>query len=252
VAPECNIRCKYCNRRYDCANESRPGVTSRVLEPGDAVPYLDDMLKACPDTSVIGIAGPGDALSDPERTLETIRAVRRARPGLLFCLSTNGLNLPDHVDALAEAGVTHVTLTVNAVAPPVAEQIYDMVRINGTTYHGREAAVLLLLRQRESLIRLKAREISVKINTVILPGINDIHVEAIAGVVAALGADVMNCLPLQPVAGTPFSGMKPPESKAVQRIRKIASHYMPQMNHCRRCRADATGLLQNGPHHTNR
>ncbi|MEQ2789490.1 nitrogen fixation protein NifB, partial [Flavonifractor plautii] len=30
VAPRCNIRCGYCDRRYDCANESRPGVTSEV------------------------------------------------------------------------------------------------------------------------------------------------------------------------------------------------------------------------------
>ena len=28
VAPACNIQCHYCNRKYDCANESRPGVVS--------------------------------------------------------------------------------------------------------------------------------------------------------------------------------------------------------------------------------
>mgnify|MGYP006961820218 CR=1 FL=1 len=28
VAPKCNILCNYCNRKYDCVNESRPGVTS--------------------------------------------------------------------------------------------------------------------------------------------------------------------------------------------------------------------------------
>ncbi|MFQ7453900.1 MAG: hypothetical protein ACLRNQ_23780 [Flavonifractor plautii] len=33
VAPRCNIRCGYCDRRYDCANESRPGVTSEVISP---------------------------------------------------------------------------------------------------------------------------------------------------------------------------------------------------------------------------
>ena len=29
VAPACNIQCHYCNRKYDCANESRPGVGFR-------------------------------------------------------------------------------------------------------------------------------------------------------------------------------------------------------------------------------
>ena len=25
VAPACNIQCNYCNRKFDCSNESRPG-----------------------------------------------------------------------------------------------------------------------------------------------------------------------------------------------------------------------------------
>jgi nitrogen fixation protein NifB len=33
VAPACNIQCNYCNRKYDCANESRPGVVSELLTP---------------------------------------------------------------------------------------------------------------------------------------------------------------------------------------------------------------------------
>ena len=36
VAPRCNIQCNYCNRKYDCCNESRPGVTSEVLTPEQA------------------------------------------------------------------------------------------------------------------------------------------------------------------------------------------------------------------------
>jgi len=28
VAPTCNIQCNCCNRKYDCANESRPDVVS--------------------------------------------------------------------------------------------------------------------------------------------------------------------------------------------------------------------------------
>ena len=32
VAPACNIQCNYCNRKYDCSNESRPGVVSRSAD----------------------------------------------------------------------------------------------------------------------------------------------------------------------------------------------------------------------------
>ena len=41
VAPRCNIQCNFCDRKMDCLNESRPGVTSSVLSPGQAVYYLD-------------------------------------------------------------------------------------------------------------------------------------------------------------------------------------------------------------------
>lgn len=37
VAPACNIQCNYCNRKYDCSNESRPGVTSERLTPEQAL-----------------------------------------------------------------------------------------------------------------------------------------------------------------------------------------------------------------------
>ena len=44
VAPKCNIQCRYCDRKYDCANESRPGVTSAVLTPDQAMVHLEEML----------------------------------------------------------------------------------------------------------------------------------------------------------------------------------------------------------------
>src|SRR3974390_2423137 len=36
VAPASNIQCNYCNRKYDCANDSRPGVVSETLTPEQA------------------------------------------------------------------------------------------------------------------------------------------------------------------------------------------------------------------------
>src|SRR5512141_2362980 len=37
VAAACNIQCHYCHRKYDCANESRPGVVSERLTPEEAI-----------------------------------------------------------------------------------------------------------------------------------------------------------------------------------------------------------------------
>ncbi|MGA2223888.1 MAG: nitrogen fixation protein NifB, partial [Syntrophobacteraceae bacterium] len=65
VAPQCNIRCNYCNRKYDCVNESRPGVTSAVLSPLQAARYVEKILEREPRISVAGIAGPGDPFANP-------------------------------------------------------------------------------------------------------------------------------------------------------------------------------------------
>ncbi|MDY0228157.1 MAG: radical SAM protein, partial [Desulfomicrobium apsheronum] len=129
VAPGCNIQCNYCNRKYDCVNESRPGVTSAILPPDKAVEYLDEVLRKEPRITVVGIAGPGDPMAEAKRTIETIERINRKYPDMLYCLSSNGLALPEHVDRLAELGVTHVTVTMNAVDPEIGAKIYSWVRV---------------------------------------------------------------------------------------------------------------------------
>lgn len=250
VAPECNIQCNFCNRLYDCANENRPAVTRGILEPGNVLTHLDMLFRRRCDISVVGIAGPGDPLCEPERTLETVRAISSVYPDLLLCISTNGLNLSEYIDDLAEAGVTHITVTINAVDPFIGQKIYSRVTINNHTYQGIEAAEILFSRQREAIVRLKKRGIIVKINTVVIPGINVDHIEIIAEEVARLGADVMNCIPMIPVPDTIFEPLGEPTGGGIERIRHSASIHIPQMYHCQRCRADAVGLLCSHEEHS--
>ncbi len=73
VAPRCNLQCNFCNRKFDCMNESRPGVTSAVLTPNQAADYLDTMMKKEPNLTVVGISGPGDPFDNPVETMATIR-----------------------------------------------------------------------------------------------------------------------------------------------------------------------------------
>jgi nitrogen fixation protein NifB len=75
VAPRCNIQCKFCNRKFDCVNETRPGVTSAVLSPGQAMVYMEEVFAQKGNISVVGIAGPGDPFANPEVTLETLSRV---------------------------------------------------------------------------------------------------------------------------------------------------------------------------------
>ncbi|MDD5642884.1 MAG: radical SAM protein [Syntrophales bacterium] len=243
VAPKCNILCNYCNRKYDCVNESRPGVTSAVLSPAQATAYLEEVLAAEPRITVAGIAGPGDPFANPRETMATIRLVREKFPQLLLCLATNGLGLLPHVQELAELGVTHVTITVNAVDPEIGKKIYSWARDGKVVYRGLQAAELLLERQLAAIAALKSRGITVKVNTIIIPGVNDHHVGDVARKMAALEVDVLNLMPVYPNSDTPFAHIPEPLPAQMALLRQEAEEFLPQMRHCTRCRADAVGLL---------
>lgn len=245
VAPRCNIQCNYCNRKYDCANESRPGVASAVLTPAQALEYTCRVLEREPRITVVGIAGPGDPMANPEETLETLRLIRAAFPHLLFCLSSNGLAMPEYADDLAALGVSHATITMSTTDPDTGGRIYAWARDGSKTLRGRDAAELLLERQKLSMAALKARGLAVKVNTIMIPGVNadDAALAAVAAQAARLGADLMNLMPLHPTQDTPFAGLAEPARDEVAAARGRLAPIVPQMTHCRRCRADAVGLL---------
>jgi len=243
VAPRCNIQCNFCNRKYDCLNESRPGVTSTVLTPQQAVAYLGSVVEKRPEISVMGIAGPGDPFANPDETMETLRLARKKFPKMILCVATNGLNVAPYVNEMADLKVSHVTLTINAVNPAIGGEIYAWVRDGKRPLRGEEAATALSARQMEALVKLKARGITVKVNTIIMPGVNDDHIPDIAEKVSGLGADIMNLMPMVPVKGAVFENVPPPDTLTTARLRLQCGQLLPQMTHCARCRADAVGYI---------
>jgi len=243
VAPKCNIKCNYCDRKYDCVNESRPGVTSTVLSPEQAGVYMEKVLEKEPRITVAGIAGPGDPFANGEETMETLRLIRRKFPQMILCLASNGLAIGPNIDELASMNVSHVTITVNAVDPAIGEKIYAWVRDGKVLHRGRAAAELLLARQLAAIEKLKTHGITVKINCIVIPDINNHHVVEVARKMKELGVDLLNCMALFPNIDTPFGAIPQPDKQTIAAIRTEAEQFLPQMRHCTRCRADAVGLL---------
>lgn len=244
VAPKCNVSCNFCNRKYDCINESRPGVTSVVLSPGQAVEAVNRIRSRKPNIMVAGIAGPGDPMATPELTKETISKIHEAHPDMNLCLSTNGLNLPDHVDDLVKIGVTHFTVTINTVDPEIASKIYAWIRPEKLAVRGIKAGRYMLAQQLKAIRKLKRHpQVILKINCVFIPGVNDKHILEVAQKVAAMGADRFNCIPLYPAEGSVFENLPKANLIELAKVRDAAETHLPQMKYCARCRADAAGLL---------
>ncbi len=247
VAPACNIQCNYCNRKYDCANESRPGVVSERLTPEQAAKKVVAVASTIPQMTVLGIAGPGDPLANPAKTFKTFELVAKQAPDIKLCLSTNGLALPEHIDTIVKFNIDHVTITINMVDPEVGAKIYPWIFYKHKRYEGIEAAKILSDHQLRGLEMLTERGILCKVNSVMIPGINDRHLVDVNRAVKSRGAFLHNIMPLisAPEHGTVFglTGQRGPTAQELKALQDSCEGEMNMMRHRRQCRADAVGLL---------
>ena len=240
VAPKCNIQCNYCVRQFDCVNESRPGVCSKVLTPQEAVKLVRKVVEKHQFIKVIGIAGPGEPLAN-EETFETLRLLKEEFPTPIKCLSSNGLMLPEYVDLLHEYDVGNITVTLNAVDPAIGEKIYSFVEWEGKKLYGREAAEKLLSQQLKGIELAVAKKMLVKVNCVYIPGVNDQHIVDVAKTVGEMGVFTFNVIPVIPQYK--FSNITPPTPEDKIAMQDSCAPFVRQMRHCQRCRADAIGCL---------
>lgn len=249
VAPACNIQCHYCNRKYDCSNESRPGVTSGRLSPVDAIKKILYIGAHIKQLSVVGIAGPGDALANPKQTLETLRLTQKYAPDLKLCISTNGLSLPHYVDELSSVGVDHITVTINTLDPKIGAKIYPWIYDTKSKkrYKGEEGATMLLNRQLKGIELCVKKGILIKANSVLIPGVNEKDLVNVSKKLKELGVFLHNIMPLlsKPEFGT-YYGLNNQRSASDAEVLKAQEECgmdMKLMTHCRQCRADAVGII---------
>ncbi|ADG81564.1 nitrogenase cofactor biosynthesis protein NifB [Thermincola potens] len=243
VAPKCNINCNYCNRKFDCLHESRPGVTSEILTPQSAEQKFRRVKAQIENLSVVGIAGPGDALANWETTKESIERVKAIDPEIIFCLSTNGLLLPEYYHEIISLGIKHVTVTVNCLNPEIGARIYGHILYKGKRYEGETGAAILIKNQLEGIRLLAENGVLVKVNIVMIKDINDFHIPDIVKKVKELGAFMTNIMPLIPAPGSAFENYQQTSMKELNKMRNQCQLHLHQMHHCRQCRADAIGLL---------
>ncbi len=243
VSPVCNIQCRFCTRQFD-KSLVRPGVSSLVLKPEEVVSTIRKAKELCKELTVVGIAGPGDTLAT-DHALDAFEQVKANFPELICCLSTNGFRLPDKIDRIAAIGIETITVTVNAVDPEIEAKINDhVIDENGVKHEGITGAKLLIERQLEGIKRACEKDIVVKINSVLVPGINDSHIAEVARVTASLGASLLNIIPLIPQ--NDMKDITAPTCELLDKVRKEAGKYLEVFRHCKHCRADALGIPGKG------
>ena len=251
VAPKCNIQCNYCSRKYDCANESRPGVTSKVITPEEALELFIKYKRLLENLTVVGIAGPGDPLANPYETFKTFELIRNVNSNIKLCLSTNGLVLHKFIYEIKFFKIEHVTITINTIDEKIGKNIYAYIRYNSKIIKGTEASNILIENQLEALRLLSQMGVITKINTVLIPGINDANISLVARMIKKNGCFIHNIVPLinPNDKSTMFSkkGIREPSNEELSFARIEAAMEFGGMtnvmHHCKQCRSDAVGLL---------
>jgi len=228
VSPTCNIQCGFCVRARNF-DENRPGVAAGVLKPNEAEETVRKALELCPEITVVGIAGPGDTLASGH-AIEAFRNVHAEFPALIKCLSTNGLELPGKARLLWDVGVRTITVTVNAVSQDILSKIVSWVKDDKD----------LISAQLQGIRECSAIGMTVKVNTVLIPGVNDEHIAKVAETVKEAGAARHNIIPLIP--RNEFAETPPPTCEQIEKARREAGRYLEQFRHCKHCRADACGI----------
>jgi nitrogen fixation protein NifB len=132
---------------------------------------------------------------------------------------------------------------MNSYDPEISSKIYDFVIWNKKKLTGKDAAERLLTNQLEGIKKCVSLGMLVKVNIVLIPGINDHHIPDLVKNVKELGVYIVNILPLIPVEGTKFSSLRAPTPEERKKLMNLCSDGVRMMRHCRQCRADAIGLL---------
>lgn len=188
---------------------------------------------------VVGIAGPGDPLANAE-TFETLGLIHKEYPHLLKCMSTNGLLLEDKIPEVVDVGVRALTITINAADSQIGKKIYSWLNYKGSVYRGEEAAHILIAKQIIGLRKAVDAGLTVKVNTILIPGINDGQMTKIAELVNEARAKLMNIMPLIPMGR--MKNRQAPTCSELRRKRRECERIIPQFRRCEQCRGDIVYL----------
>ncbi len=235
VAAEYNVRCNYGLHRSGCHNVLNADEAAMLLTPYEALEKYKKAKKEIPNLTVAAIAGPGEPLAAFDKVKETLKLIRQAESEIILCLSTNGLMLPVYANHLISLGVNNITVAVNTVNPETGAKIYSDITYLGHQYSGIEGANILLQNQIAGIGYLASMGVFVRINIVVIKGVNDHELGDITYMAKETGCKMTNIIQCMP-NGTD----KETEGFSVKELNDLRRKYekvLPQSYYCKPCSA---------------
>ncbi len=239
VADRCNIKCIFCEQNFGCCGAGRPGAAAQIMKPSEAITRLKLELSRRKNLRIIAVSGPGDPLAS-KNAMETLHRIRQLHQDAKICLSTNGTLLEENMPALREIEPSTISVSIHAAKPLTASRIYEWIEMDGRVAVDKKLGSYILNKQLIGIRKASAAGILVKVNTVLIPQINENEMVRIAKRISEHGATLHNVIPLIPSGR--LKSLLPPTKKQLNDIRKKASQHIPQFYHCYQCRSDVVGI----------
>ena len=240
VAKKCNVKCVFCDHSIGAScHTSKPGFSSNIMNVDEAIERTLKEMSVRPNLRIVAISGPGEPLYNKE-TFEALSIIKRKIPDMKFCLSTNGTLLSEHLKELVSLGVSTITISINAATPETASRIYEWARFDKQISRNDTMAKMILSRQLDGLSSAADVGIKLKVNTILIPKVNNHEISEIAKTISKAGAHIHNIVPLVPCSF--LKDWRMPTERELSEARKEALQYLPQFHHCKQCRSDVVGI----------
>lgn len=188
---------------------------------------------------IVAVSGPGEPLANPE-TFETIEIIRENLDAIQFCLSTNGTLLEENVPWLVNMGFKNLTVSMSTAKSSTASKIYEWARVGENILTGERMGSIIVDAQLRGISKAADAGITVKVNSILIPTVNQDDIIALAEIIADAGASLQNIVPLVP--NDLLHKLKPPGNDLLETMRSQASRFINQFRHCKQCRSDVVGL----------
>ena len=190
VASKCNVKCVFCSHTVGAScHTSKPGQSNQLMSPKDATARAITEILKDSRIGIVAVSGPGEPLANPE-TFETIEMIRENLDDVQLCLSTNGTQLAENIDWLVDMGFKTLTISMSTANPLTASRIYEWARIGEKILTGEKMGSMIVDAQLRGISGAADAGIAIKVNSILIPSINQGEIVALAEIVADAGADI--------------------------------------------------------------
>jgi nitrogen fixation protein NifB len=205
----------------------------------EAMSSLTEEMANRKNLNIVAISGPGEPLYN-EATFVTLEKVRESYPRIKICLSTNGILLQKSVDRLSGIGVDTISVSMSAIRPDTISRLYRSAVVGTERLEGEELGQIIPKNQLSGIQDASENGISVKVNTILIPQLNQEEIPELSRKIEAAGANLQNIVPLIPRGA--MCDLSAPSLDELYEARRISSAIIPQFRHCKQCRSDVVGI----------